>query len=277
VWAESEGEGRGATFTLRLPHGGPAPTPRPGAHRRAEGDGDAEPLAGVRVLVVEDEADSRQLLAAVLERAGAFVRAEGSARAGLEALDAEGFDLIVSDIGMPGDDGFSFLRAVRTRTPERGGSTPAAALTAYTRQEDRRRAAEAGFQAYLTKPFDSGSLCEALRTLALGPPPSGARGGDGALGAMGPTPARAPNAGGPFHHGHQGLRRSSPGSASGSGASEAAPERVAYVALTLKYIKRAQATEPQRPTHARRPSKATRCCPRPLSSSIVRSKPPSRQ
>ncbi|HEU4405323.1 MAG TPA: ATP-binding protein [Polyangiaceae bacterium] len=170
VRAESEGEGRGATFTLRLPLGAPAPPPRPSSPRRADGDG-AAPLAGLRVLLVEDEPDSRLLLATVLERAGAVVRAEGSAREGLGALDAERFDVIVSDIGMPGEDGFAFLRTVRARAPERGGATPAAALTAYTRKEDRYHAAEAGFQAYLPKPFDSGALCETLRALALGAPP----------------------------------------------------------------------------------------------------------
>ncbi len=170
VRAESEGEGRGATFTLRLPIAALATAPEvPGAEPPAS---EAQ-LRGLRVLVVEDEADSRGLLVQVLERAGALVTAVASAGEGLRALDAARFDAILSDIGMPGEDGYAFLRALRRREPERGGTTPAAALTAYTRQDDRRLAFEAGFQAHLSKPFEPSALLAAIRTLAAPAAPRG--------------------------------------------------------------------------------------------------------
>jgi CheY-like chemotaxis protein len=123
-------------------------------------------LAGVRVVVVEDEADTRELLAVALQQCGAEVAAFGSVPEALAAFDRAVPDVLLSDIGVPGEDGYSLIRKVRAREPTRGGNVPAAALTAYARAEDRLRALEAGYQTHLAKPIDPAELIATVARLA---------------------------------------------------------------------------------------------------------------
>jgi PAS domain S-box-containing protein len=176
VAGTSEGAGRGAVFSVQLPLGAAL------ARREAEtlserGVAMAEPppadptsaLAGVRVLVVEDEADSRAAIERILRHWGAITCAAGSVAEALSALETFDPQVLVSDIGMPGRDGYDLIRCVRRngRTPER---LPAVALTAYAREEDARLALAAGFQLHVAKPADAHRLVHAVRQLAQGLP-----------------------------------------------------------------------------------------------------------
>ena len=173
VRADSAGEGTGATFCIELPvmvvHPG---EPRDGrAHPRAPAPNAAPiehpSLAGVSVLAVDDDPDARNLLRRVLEECGARVVMAGSAKEGLALVRAERPDMIVSDIGMPGEDGYAFIRQVRELKPDEGGRTPAAALTAFARAEDRTRALRAGFQMHMAKPIEPTELTAVVASLAL--------------------------------------------------------------------------------------------------------------
>jgi PAS domain S-box-containing protein len=162
VRAESDGEGHGSRFIVSLPL---AIAPELPEERRSplEGDGDgAVSLAGLRVLVVDDEADARELLEHVLSGCQAEVALAASAAEALEAIDRFRPDVLVSDIGMPGEDGYELIRKAR----ERGFRGPAAALTAFARAEDRRRALLAGFQIHLAKPVHPGELAAVVASLA---------------------------------------------------------------------------------------------------------------
>ncbi len=117
-------------------------------------------LADKRLLIVDDENDSRDLLRVVLEEAGATVTDAASADQALARAAEQTFDLVISDIGMPGRDGYSFMRELRTKQ-----NLPAIALTAYARVEDARLAMQAGFQEHVTKPVDAGRLVETIRAL----------------------------------------------------------------------------------------------------------------
>jgi CheY-like chemotaxis protein len=119
---------------------------------------------------VDDDPDSLQLLDEILSSAGATVLCASSAAAGLRLLDIQQPDVIVSDLGMPGRDGFDFIRSVRARNESRGGAIPAAALTAYVRPVDRARALAAGFQMHLSKPIDPEVLVQAVEQLQSGQP-----------------------------------------------------------------------------------------------------------
>jgi CheY-like chemotaxis protein len=119
-------------------------------------------LRGVRVLVVEDEADSRGLFRTILEQSGADVAVAESAESALAALERAMPDVLVSDIGLSGEDGYDLLR----RVSERGWQLPALALTAYARIEDRERALEAGYRLHLPKPIEPTDLAAAVATLA---------------------------------------------------------------------------------------------------------------
>jgi signal transduction histidine kinase len=167
VEVESEGDGKGSTFTVRLPIRADLAPLAPGRTGAAEERSPWDPvlLNGVHVLVVEDEVDTRDLLAMALEQCGARVTAVASAAEALEALGMLP-DVLVSDIGLPAEDGYSLLRKVRLREPSRGGNVPAAALTAYARAEDRVRALEAGFQTHLSKPIDPSELIATVARLA---------------------------------------------------------------------------------------------------------------
>ena len=171
VEVESEGEGQGATFRVQLPLRAEL-WPRGPARRDAPASAGgalepAGPAQGLRVLVVEDEEDTRDLLVMALEQRGAEVTACASVLRGAHrAFDRAVPDVLVSDIGVPGEDGYSLIRKVRTRDARQGGNVPAAALTAYARAEDRLRALDAGFQAHLAKPIDPAELVAAVARLA---------------------------------------------------------------------------------------------------------------
>ena len=154
VSAESPGLGHGATFQVRLPlrpvrSHGENPTVA-----RTEERGRMPDLAGFHVLVVDDESDTRDLLREVLEHCGAEVRDASSSEQALELLQSWTPDVIVSDIGMPGEDGYTFIRRVREWERESGQRIPAVALTAYARSEDRVRALLAGYQVHVAKPIE---------------------------------------------------------------------------------------------------------------------------
>ncbi len=122
-------------------------------------------LQDVRVLVVDDDADSLEVLRLVLEAAGAKVTTTTSAREALDALETHGpFEIIVSDIGMPEMDGYSFMRSIRSRPSS--AHLPAIALTAYARSEDAELATRAGYQEHLAKPVDESRLVHAVKTLS---------------------------------------------------------------------------------------------------------------
>ena len=181
VTAESPGEGRGATFTVNLPSR--AVKADMEAKSRVEGKTFvARPtlpglqpasLSGVRALVVEDEADARELITLALEQSGALVTGVDSAAAALAALESqhEGaadqapFDVLISDIGMPGADGYELIRRVRSHTDERVSGIRAVALTAYARTEDRMQALLAGFQMHVPKPVDEAELMAVIAAL----------------------------------------------------------------------------------------------------------------
>lgn len=166
----SDGEGKGAAFTVRLPV-------RQATAGSAESldetlDGKSRVwsaqglLAGLRVLVVEDEDDTRELLAIALEQCGAQVTAVGTVADALASFDPVPPDVLVSDLAMPDEDGFELIRQVRSRSSRNGGGVPAAALTAYARTEDRVRALASGFQRHLPKPLDPSDLIAAVAALA---------------------------------------------------------------------------------------------------------------
>jgi signal transduction histidine kinase len=170
VEVESAGEGQGSSFAVRLPlraelaEGAPVDLGQASSSSRVWSLPDL--LKDVRVLVVEDEADTRDLLVTALEQCGAAVAAFASVAEGLAELDRAVPDVLVSDIGVPFEDGYSLIRKVRERKPADGGAVPAAALTAYARPEDRLRALEAGFQTHLAKPVDPSELVATVARLA---------------------------------------------------------------------------------------------------------------
>ena len=177
VSASSEGVGRGARFIVSLPAslgaGPPTPSqyqpPQLGQLTPSALPTGAPRLAGVRVLVVDDEPDARDLLRVVLEGCGAAVTIAASALEALEALRRSPPAVLVSDIGMPGMDGYDLIRRVRELGIAEGGSTPALALTAFAREADRTRALAAGYQEHLAKPADPLQLATTVATL-VGPP-----------------------------------------------------------------------------------------------------------
>ncbi len=120
------------------------------------------PLNGIRVLVVDDDTDSRDFIAFVLEQDGAFVIAVSSAYEALQTLAEIKPDVLVSDIGMPEMDGYMLIHQVRTLIPEQGGRIPAIALTAFARNDDQQEALKAGFQMHLSKPVNPEELIAAI-------------------------------------------------------------------------------------------------------------------
>jgi PAS domain S-box-containing protein len=173
VRAKSAGEGQGATFCIELPmmvvHAPDARARR--AHPRSSAVSSASvdhpSLEGITVLAVDDEPDARNLIRRVLEECGARVILAASAQEALERLSDDRPDMIVSDIGMPGEDGYEFIRRVRALRPEDGGRTPAAALTAFARSEDRTRALRAGYQTHVAKPVEPTELTAVVASLAI--------------------------------------------------------------------------------------------------------------
>jgi PAS domain S-box-containing protein len=175
VRAKSPGQGQGATFIVSLPltvlatDGEPLPSRRhPAAELTPMTLGENVRLPGIRVLVVDDEPDARALLRRLLEEAEAEVSTAAAATEALALVQAERPDVIISDIGMPREDGYSLIRQVRELPPERGGRTPAIALTAYARAEDRVRTLLEGFQHHLSKPVEPAELIAMVSSLVDG-------------------------------------------------------------------------------------------------------------
>jgi len=174
VEASSAGVGRGATFSVRMPlqavaqpaasapSNPPTPVPLP-ASEPLEAN-----LSGTRILVVDDEADGREMLTRMLESWGAEVRAAGSAEEAIEALSGDTPDLMISDIGMPRVDGYELMRRIRAmQAPEQRG-LPAIALTAFARGEDAAKARQAGYGVHLPKPVDPSRLFSTIASVLSG-------------------------------------------------------------------------------------------------------------
>jgi CheY-like chemotaxis protein len=128
--------------------------------------GPLDVLEQLRVLLVEDDPDARELVGAILVNAGAVVKSFSSAGAAYEAFATFRPQLLVSDVAMPDEDGYSLIRRIRALDPKQGGAIPAIALTAYTRAEDRTKALAAGFTTHIGKPVNPVDLVVALRNLA---------------------------------------------------------------------------------------------------------------
>ena len=182
ITVASPGLGRGATFTLHLPilqiaeaapsstssslAGEPAP-PRSGAADRQDGQGDpVGELAGLTVLVVEDELDSLELVQQVLAETGAHLVCATSGEEALRLIERRRPDLLISDIGMPLMDGFELIRQVRALRDPRAAGLPAIALTAFSRREDQQRAMEAGFDEFMAKPLRPALLLQSVVAMA---------------------------------------------------------------------------------------------------------------
>ncbi|MEH2321977.1 PAS domain S-box protein [Nostoc sp.] len=163
VHANSPGKEQGATFTVKIPllKSPPfcpcAPLPLSGSVPFS--------LFGVRVLVVDDQADTREFITTVLEQYQAEVQAVASVPEALHVITQWKPDVLVSDIGMPQEDGYSLIRKLRSQPPELGGNIPAAALTAYARAEDRMRAIQEGYQLHLPKPIEAAELATVVASL----------------------------------------------------------------------------------------------------------------
>ena len=173
VAASSPGKGQGATFKVRFPIASDIllqPEKRPPGSEWKQPTPPSQidekhNLSGVRVLVVDDDLDTLEMLKVILQDRGAEVDTAPSASDALQALEHALPDAIVSDLAMPEQDGYELIELIRQRGPERGGNIPAVALTAYTRVEDRVRALTAGFQIYVPKPVDSNELVAVVANL----------------------------------------------------------------------------------------------------------------
>ncbi|HEU0185038.1 MAG TPA: ATP-binding protein [Blastocatellia bacterium] len=174
VNAASRGRGQGATFTVTLPQAIPTRESSKAARGQWADAAELPPshppaperLRDLRVLVVDDDPDARDLFSLILTSYGAEVRSCDSSPEALHILDEWTPDVLVSDIGMPLEDGYELMKKVRAREPERGGRVPALALTAYARAEDARRAISVGYQAHVTKPIEPSQLATVVAGLA---------------------------------------------------------------------------------------------------------------
>jgi PAS domain S-box-containing protein len=170
VTAESPGVGLGATFVCKFPMAGAEQETIPAIERQHEqlDTGSAPSLRGIKVLVVDDDEDARDVLKVTLNKYGAEVMTAADAARALDTLASEKVDVLVSDINMPGVDGYELIRRVRARELEQGGRIPAVALTAYARPEDRAHALQAGYHAHVPKPVEPAELEVVVATLARG-------------------------------------------------------------------------------------------------------------
>jgi PAS domain S-box-containing protein len=159
IYAESEGLGKGSTFIVTLPI--PAVSVRPVSERKHLPSGKSA-LKGARILLVEDEDDTREMIAQALKQRGAKPVQANSAKKAFHLLKQEPYDLVISDIGMPDIDGYAFIRMLRSMK-SRARKVPAIALTAYAREEDRKLTIEAGFNTHIPKPI---ALTELVRVIA---------------------------------------------------------------------------------------------------------------
>lgn len=173
VRVKSAGLSKGSTFTVTLPLSALQAEPdEPRQYpqtRQQTGNISLPKLEGISVLVVDDEEDARELIAKMLTKAGANVRLAKSAHEALQAVKNQSPDVLISDIGMPGEDGFSLIRAIRELPEDEGGRVRAIALTAYTRTEDRIRAISEGFQMHIAKPADGVELLTMVESLSKKP------------------------------------------------------------------------------------------------------------
>ena len=170
VRADSSGPGKGATFTVCLPI---VTSPRVKERRSRADEGPSSPalerLDDLHVLLVEDNADGREVMSIMIEQAGARVTGVGSVREVFEALESLQPDALVSDIGLPDEDGYALIRRLRSREAETGGFLPAVAITGFVRTEDRARILAAGFQIHVPKPIDPAELTAAIAAVARDP------------------------------------------------------------------------------------------------------------
>lgn len=172
VTVASAGKGHGATFTLTLPLRAPedlgdVPEVDTGDVRRPDVPSELPSLSGTGVLIVDDDPDAREMLMVVLQERGAEVVAAASAAEGLEMLKQHVPDVLVSDIGMPGEDGYSFIRRVRQLGSHQGGDIPAVALTAYATPADAANALAVGFNRHITKPIVADDVVRMVASLAM--------------------------------------------------------------------------------------------------------------
>ena len=173
IYAESEGEGRGSTFTVKLPLSVDHPEPSASARQISSGYGrvrefDSVNLEGARILMVDDDADTREMMKIMLEQFGANVVTAASAGEALSKFQPGRYDAMLADIGMAEVDGYELIARVRSLGPEKGGDLPAIAITAYAGKEDRLRAITSGFQYHMSKPVEPGELVGAIATLIRG-------------------------------------------------------------------------------------------------------------
>jgi len=166
ITAESGGIGRGATFTIVLPSSAGAAAVAPSSAVHHDQAQPSDSLKGIRVLVVEDEPDTREFLERFLAGYGAEVVMARSAAQALSRIDDGLVDIVVSDIGLPDVDGYEMMQQIRKLAAGAGGATPAIALTAYARTEDRTRAFRAGYQAHLAKPIEPAELVATIASFA---------------------------------------------------------------------------------------------------------------
>jgi PAS domain S-box-containing protein len=171
VSVHSKGEGQGATFTITLPFVGVISQKEGESLHPTQSDEiisfeGLPSLEGLKVLVVDDEADTRELIGEVLKECGSEVIIACSAAEAFAALEQHRPDILISDLGMPDEDGYSLIEKIRALPAERGGDIPAAALTAYARAEDRMRVLRSGFQFHVPKPVDSAELVTVVASLA---------------------------------------------------------------------------------------------------------------
>ncbi len=171
VRVKSPGEGMGATFVIELPTPIAHPPRDDGPREHPSTLGEPQQvefnsLSGITILAVDDEADARQIVKLVLEEHGAVVDTAASAGEGLELLKQRRYNVILSDLGMPDEDGYTFIGKVRELGSDRGGNTPAAALTAFARSDDRTRIFKAGYQMHIAKPVEPVELVASVATLA---------------------------------------------------------------------------------------------------------------
>jgi CheY-like chemotaxis protein len=170
IRAQSEGLGRGAVFSVDLPLAQERRDPARAEERRREVERrrsrlGAVRLDGVHVLLVEDDDDARKLLGAMLKRYGARVTSTKSAAEALRVFEGELPDVLISDIGMPDQDGYELMRKLRELPPEKGGNTPAIALTGYASRKDRERALNSGYQQHIAKPIEQADIIKAIAAL----------------------------------------------------------------------------------------------------------------
>jgi CheY-like chemotaxis protein len=170
ISAESEGLGYGSTFSVDLPLAQERRDPARAEERRREierreGRKVRVRLDGLHVLLVEDDDDSRKLLSTMLKRNGARVTATKSVAEALNMFAQQLPDILISDIGMPDEDGYELIRKLRRLPPDKGGLTPAIALTGYASKKDRERALEAGYHKHIAKPIEQADMIAAIASL----------------------------------------------------------------------------------------------------------------